>query len=247
MTPPRVFISYSHDSAEHKSWVLDFATTLRNRGIDAVLDQWDLKPGYDLPHFMETELAACDYVLMVCTESYVSKANAGAGGVGYEKMIVTASLLQSIDGNKIIPIIRQQGTSAVPTFLRSKVYVDFSNDGEVEYALDELLRTLLQAPLFEKPAIGDNPFVPLAGSRPDRTADGLKEAMKTVAAGFQQSASEAIYLRDFSHLTNMHRLSLDKYLRHAIVEGLLTKDPLQRYSVTDKGFGYLVDHGIVGA
>ncbi|MCX9525827.1 toll/interleukin-1 receptor domain-containing protein, partial [Vibrio cholerae] len=89
MTPPRVFISYSHDSAEHKSWVLDFATTLRNRGIDAVLDQWDLKPGDDLPHFMETELARCDYAILVCTETYVAKANAGKGGVGYEKMIVT--------------------------------------------------------------------------------------------------------------------------------------------------------------
>ena len=47
MNPPRVFISYSHDSASHKEWVLNFATTLRNRGIDAVLDQWDLKPGDD--------------------------------------------------------------------------------------------------------------------------------------------------------------------------------------------------------
>ncbi len=89
MTPPRVFISYSHDSATHKSWVLDFATTLRNRGVDAILDQWDLKPGDDLPHFMETELAKCDYVIIVCSETYVKKANAGEGGVGYEKMIVT--------------------------------------------------------------------------------------------------------------------------------------------------------------
>lgn len=85
MNPPRVFVSYSHDSADHKGWVLDFATTLRNRGVDAVLDQWDLKPGDDLPHFMETQLEAADYVLMICTDKYVKKANAGEGGVGYEK------------------------------------------------------------------------------------------------------------------------------------------------------------------
>ena len=77
MKPPRVFISYSHDSAEHKEWVLKFATTLRQRGVDAVLDQWDLKPGFDLPHFMETELASCDYAVMVCSERYVAKANGG--------------------------------------------------------------------------------------------------------------------------------------------------------------------------
>lgn len=107
MNPPRVFISYSHDSAEHKEWVLDFATTLRNRGVDAVLDQWDLKPGDDLPHFMETQLEVADYVLMVCTEKYVEKANTGEGGVGYEKMIMTSSLLKKIDSSKVIPIIRQ--------------------------------------------------------------------------------------------------------------------------------------------
>jgi len=56
-----------------------------------VLDQWDLKPGDDLPHFMETQLELAEYVLMICTEKYVEKANAGEGGVGYEKMIMTSS------------------------------------------------------------------------------------------------------------------------------------------------------------
>lgn len=54
---PQVFISYSHDSLEHKQWVLELATRLRANGIDAILDQWDLKPGDDLPKFMEVNLA----------------------------------------------------------------------------------------------------------------------------------------------------------------------------------------------
>src|SRR5690606_11784949 len=124
------------DSAEHKNWVLDFATTLRHRGIDAVLDQWDLRPGDDLPHFMETELAKCDFVIIICSEAYVEKANAGKGGVGYEKMIVTASLLTKIDSNKIIPVIRQASSNVLPTFLKTKLYINFSNDSEVEYSLD---------------------------------------------------------------------------------------------------------------
>ena len=64
MAIPKAFISYSHDSQEHKKWVLDFATRLRNNGVDAALDQWDLKPGDDLPHFMERGLASADRVLM---------------------------------------------------------------------------------------------------------------------------------------------------------------------------------------
>ena len=58
MSIPKAFISYSHDSPEHKNWVLDLATRLRSSGVDAVIDQWDLRPGDDLAHFMETQLTA---------------------------------------------------------------------------------------------------------------------------------------------------------------------------------------------
>ncbi|HIH0879894.1 TPA: toll/interleukin-1 receptor domain-containing protein [Vibrio cholerae] len=247
MVPPRVFISYSHDSAEHKSWVLDFATTLRNRGIDAVLDQWDLKPGDDLPHFMESELAKCDYVIIVCSETYVNKANAGEGGVGYEKMIVTSSLLTRIDNNKIIPVIRQLSTPILPTFLRTKIYINFSNDSDVEYSLDELLRTLLQAPLYEKPEIGSNPFRSLLGAKPNRTADGIKEVMVAVAAAFEREFDDTILAGRIMRYTDMHRLKLERYLHQACLDGLLDKDSIGRYKVTDNGFDYLVNHGIVDA
>src|SRR5260221_12606987 len=104
MSIPKAFISYSHDSQAHKKWVLELATRLRNTGIDAILDQSELGPGDDLPHFMERHLASADRVLMICTDQYVEKANAGAGGVGYEKMIVTADFLKTIDSNKVISI-----------------------------------------------------------------------------------------------------------------------------------------------
>jgi hypothetical protein len=110
MKIPKVFISYSHDSQEHKKWVLDLATRLRNNGVDAIIDQWELKPGADLSHFMETYLSNSDYTVIVCTDKYVKKANSGSGGVGYEKMIITSELLSDINSNKIIPIIKQYGT-----------------------------------------------------------------------------------------------------------------------------------------
>jgi len=247
MVPPRIFVSYSHDSAEHKGWVLSFATTLRNRGVDAVLDQWDLKPGDDLPHFMETEIAKCDYVIMICTETYVKKANAGAGGVGYEKMIITSSLLPRIDSNKIIPVVRQSLEPILPTFLKSKIYINFSNDSEVEYSLDELLRTVLKAPLYEKPDIGANPFKPLVGAKPDRTADGLKATMIVIADAFESNGQEALPLRDVVEYSNMHRLKLERYLNQAVKEGLVNKTSYGYYSVTNRGYEYLVNHGIIEA
>lgn len=247
MNPPRVLISYSHDSAEHKEWVLKFATTIRERGIDAVLDQWDLKPGDDLPHFMETEIETADYVLMICTESYVQKANAGSGGVGFEKMIITSSYLSRIDNNKIIPIIRQNTTKEVPTFLKSKLYVDFSVDSETEYKLDELLRRLLNAPLFQKPEIGSNPFKPLDKSKTDRTSDGIKEVMTNIADCYDNSTQIYIRFQDLIKKSSMHRLTLDKYLKDVIDNDLMiwSTEYSNALLITTKGRDYLIEHGII--
>ncbi len=103
---PVVFISYSHDSPAHKQWVAKLATKLRGNGIDAILDQWDLSLGDDVTRFMEDRLSSSERVLVICTDEYVRKANEGIGGVGYEKMIVTAELVRNLGTNKFIPIIR---------------------------------------------------------------------------------------------------------------------------------------------
>lgn len=140
-TPPKVFVSYSHDTDCHKNWVLSLATRLLANGVDVVLDQWDLTLGSDLPRFMETGLTAAQRVLTVCTEPYVAKANAGRGGVGYEKMILTAQLIRDISTDRIIPVIRKNTlVPPVPTFLSSRVYIDFRDDLAYETRYAELLR-----------------------------------------------------------------------------------------------------------
>lgn len=246
VAPPRVFISYSHDSAEHKKWVLDFATTLRSRGVDAVLDQWDLKPGDDLPQFMEQNLAAADYAIMVCTKRYVTKANAGEGGVGYEKMIMTSSSLSKISANKVIPIVREKGNPSTPTFLATKVYIDFTKDSEIEFALDDLLRYLLNAPLYQKPEIGDAPFRPLDKVRPDKTADGVRDVMTDVAAAYDKSSYEYITFQSLLRTTKLRRFTLDKYLEEARAKNMITRVGDLIY-ITDQGKSYLSENGIVDA
>lgn len=52
------------------------ATRLEGNGVAVTLDQWDLKIGGDLPHFMESGLSDSDRVIVVCTDEYVRKANA---------------------------------------------------------------------------------------------------------------------------------------------------------------------------
>lgn len=159
MNVPKVFISYSHDSEVHKEFVLKLATELRGYGVDAKIDTWDVSPGDDLPEFMEKSLTEADFVIAVCTKKYVEKSNEGKGGVGYEKMIITSSMLDDHNTKKVIPIIRQSvKENALPTFLKSKLYIDFSEDDRYEASFDELARKILESPKFPIPPIGKNPY-----------------------------------------------------------------------------------------
>jgi hypothetical protein len=159
VVPPTAFISYSHDSSQHKRWVASLADKLVNNGVDVIFDQWDSGPGDDLPRFMERAVARADRVLMVCTDPYVEKADDGKGGVGFETMIVTGELVQNLGLNKFIPLIRQKpGSQRKPKFLSTRWHIDFSSEEEFEEKFEELLRALHNAPRHPKPKLGPNPF-----------------------------------------------------------------------------------------
>jgi TIR domain len=159
MAAPKVFISYSHDTNAHKDWVLRLASDLRSQGIDAVLDQWDLSPGQDIVGFMAGGIRSADRVLLICTDMYVSKAEAGTGGVGYERLVVTAEVVGSIDTVKFIPIVRNNASARkVPHFLGPRVYIDFSDESQYAAKLEQLAREIWGAPALAKPPLGENPF-----------------------------------------------------------------------------------------
>ena len=80
-----MFVSYSHDSEDHKSWVHHLAEDLTNNGVKTTLDQWNFQVGDDIGEFMEKSLATATYVVLVCTEPFARKANDREGGVGYEQ------------------------------------------------------------------------------------------------------------------------------------------------------------------
>lgn len=69
--PPRVFISYSHDSPEHAERVLALARQLRGDGIDARFDRFVADspqgPPEGWPHWCAEQILAADVTLLVCT------------------------------------------------------------------------------------------------------------------------------------------------------------------------------------
>lgn len=244
MSIPKVFVSYSHDNLDHKKWVNELATKMRNNGIDAILDQWDLMPGGDLPHFMETNLEKSDYILMICTETYVKKANDGKGGVGYEKMIITSNLLKDIDQKKIIPIIKQSGSSSIPTFLKTKLYLDFSKNSQFEYSFDELIRTIHNSPLLKKPKIGNNPFKTESPLLEKKSNDGMLELISILVNYYNQSSDNYVVYSNVVRDISVSRIYLDLLIAQAMDLGYVTNDSDGDLYLTVKGKHYAIENDL---
>lgn len=134
---PKVFVSYSWDDKEHRKWVLEFATRLRDDGVDAKFDQWEIQSGDPQPEFMERSVRENDFALVVCTPNYKERSDSRTGGVGYEGSIMTAEVLMGGNHRKFKPILRRGNwENAFPSWLSGKNGIDLRDDpfDEEEYA-----------------------------------------------------------------------------------------------------------------
>ncbi len=155
---PSAFISYSHDSKEHKQWVLEIAQRLRKEGIDVTIDQWDLEYGDDVAKFMEYWVGHADRVLMICTEPYVKKVDEGKGGAGYEAMIVTQELINNLGTKKFVPVIRQSKEPILlPKCIGTRRGANLSSYSDSEAEFKSLVLQLHQLPPATKPPLGSGP------------------------------------------------------------------------------------------
>ena len=157
---PKVFISYSWSS---DAQVLSLAQRLIAHGVDVVLDKWDLKEGQDKYAFMERCVNDPEItkVLIVCDKQYADKANNRTGGVGDETVIISSEIYGNIKQEKFIPIITERdenGVAYVPTYIKTRIYIDLSDDSKYEEEYEKLLRNIYEKPLFRKPALGHFPI-----------------------------------------------------------------------------------------
>lgn len=156
---PKVFISYSWSSDE---MVVALAERLMSHGVDVVLDKWDLKEGQDKYAFMERSVndPSITKVLVVCDKKYADKANARTGGVGDETVIISSEIYGRMEQEKFIPIIAEhdpEGKPCVPTYIKSRIYIDLSDEEKYEEEYEKLLRNIYEKPLHRKPKLGTRP------------------------------------------------------------------------------------------
>ncbi|MEO1370473.1 MAG: SEFIR domain-containing protein, partial [Acidobacteriota bacterium] len=127
MDHPVVFVSYSHDSPEHRTTVLGLAQRLRQDGVDVVIDEYVVgTPSQGWPRWMLDELDRADFVLVVCTETYYRRFRGheepGRGrGVDWEGAIITNELYRErTRGTKFVPVLLGDADDGcIPEPLRS--------------------------------------------------------------------------------------------------------------------------------
>jgi len=154
--PRKVFISYSHDSEEHKQCVLKLANRLREEAVDCNIDQYESSPSEGWPRWMLNQLDWAEFVLVICTEVYNRRFRGheepGIGrGVTWEGAIITQELYDNHSrSNKFIPIVfNAQDKKHIPIPIR----------GYTSYLLEQeyfsLYRHITNQPQNPKPELGN--------------------------------------------------------------------------------------------
>lgn len=184
---PVVFISYSWDNEAHKEWVLNLANRLCSNGIDVILDRYYLKPGKNLPHFVEDSISRAERIIIVFTPNYKLKADKRTGGVGYEYSIMNAELYNKQTTNeKIIPVLRR-GTKeeSIPAFMQQFIHIDTGNDDNFENSYVDLLREIYNEPAIQKPELGVKPtFEKKTSKEVEKPKLGTKPNFKKEVTGY---------------------------------------------------------------
>jgi tetratricopeptide (TPR) repeat protein len=107
--PKSVFISYSHDSDDHKARVRALADRLRHEGIAAMLDQYVPNPSCGWPKWMLRQVEESDFILVVCTEPYKAKVQGRTKtgkGVKWESLLTLQDIYNnSSENGKVVPVV----------------------------------------------------------------------------------------------------------------------------------------------
>jgi hypothetical protein len=188
MAAPKTFVSYSWTSPAHEQWVMDLATQLVEKGVNVVLDKWNLREGQDAIKFMEAMVVDAEVtkVIVVSDKHYAEKADKRKGGVGTESQIMSPEIYKQTDQTKFVAVLSEldpNGNPYLPTFLSSRMYIDMSSDDRYATNFEQLLRWLYDKPTFVKPTLGEMPAFLKDNAAPSPTRSKAKRASELARSG----------------------------------------------------------------
>ncbi|WP_368646184.1 toll/interleukin-1 receptor domain-containing protein [Alkalibacterium putridalgicola] len=212
MERKKVFVSYSWDSIDHQKWVINLTNQLRRNGIDAEIDLFVTQlNSVSLPLLMATKIRDADYVVIILTEDYATKADQSHGGVGFESHLMMPILMENQD--KLIFVMRHQGNyeKVFPFHFKGQYAIDFSNDTEFEEKLGELVYRIYGQPRHAVEPLGDMPDF--------RTRDLHLESEREVKSAQSKTKSKSKEFDfDIPSLKRITERDIDTFLKESFVE-----------------------------
>ncbi|SES25585.1 TIR domain-containing protein [Vreelandella subterranea] len=142
---PKVFVS--HASEDKERFVLGFAEKLRQNGVDAWLDKWEMLPGDSLVEkIFEEGLKEAQAVIVVLSSYSISKP--------WVKEELNTSIVNKIsNGTKIIPVVIDQ--CDIPESLKSTVWERVQDTNNYQDNLDRIIASVFGH--STKPSLGSPP------------------------------------------------------------------------------------------
>jgi hypothetical protein len=159
MTSPNVFVSYAHDSEEHKQRTLELADRLNAEGINCWIDRYieGSDPEHGWPAWMDEKIRQSDFVLVVASERYLARyehrETDGKGlGAKFESLLLLQEIFDNDSKNlKYIPILfDKEDKKHILTPLRPWTYFSVFDENDYE----KLYRRITNQIKISKPPVG---------------------------------------------------------------------------------------------
>ena len=140
---PKVFIS--HASEDKERFVKKFALKLRNKGVDAWLDRWEIKPGDSLvDKIFEEGIGECSAFIIILSKNSVNKK--------WVKEELSCAVVSRIEkSTKIIPVKIDDNIN-IPTSINHLYRVNITNLDHYENDFEDIYNTIYN--VNQKPPLG---------------------------------------------------------------------------------------------
>jgi TIR domain-containing protein len=240
-TSPKVFLCHATEDKER--FVLAFARKLRERGIDAWLDKWEIQPGDSLvDKIFEEGLKFAEAIIIVVSANSVAKK--------WVREELDVSVVNRIKrGTRLIPVVLDD--SEVPEALKATRWVRIRNLNNYESELGEIVAAVFG--ITDKPALGDPPSY----TRKNITIPGTSQQDAFVLSLFCEAALKrddrfGIDTDEVALLATKAGLARQQFLESASVlaedrwleEANVVAEEPPYFSVTTFGFNKYIEEAV---
>ncbi|WP_329047038.1 NPCBM/NEW2 domain-containing protein [Amycolatopsis sp. NBC_01488] len=191
---PRVFVTYAHDTPEHKAQVEKFATFLRGViGLDVHLDSWYDNVRRDWSLWATQHLSEADFILVIASAEYKRRADGTAmphegRGSQFEAAIIRDNLTRDLrrETERVLPVVLPgRSIDEIPAFLNAHSTARYHVGEFTEAGVADLLAAITGQGQYPMPRRG----VWLGGAREPRPVLAAELPWTCASQGVRRGAA----------------------------------------------------------